>query len=150
PLLPVVFHELGHGLGFVSGVNTDGTLQLDPDIPVWAYYLFDTQQNMLWKDMSNAQRQTSTTNDPDLVWTGPRTNKQAQAWLKANNALIISAPAALAGGQEVGTAEFGPPVPASGISGSLVLVNDGVAGAGTTTDGCDTPFVNASGVNGKI
>lgn len=147
PLLPVVFHELGHGLGFTSLVSSStGAYLTAPDTPVWADYLYDTGTNMLWSAMSNGQRLTSTTDDPHLVWTGPRTNMQAGGYLKANNALIINSPAALAGAQEVGTASFGPAVPASGVTGNLVLVNDGT---GTTSDACET-LVNGAAVSGNI
>lgn len=151
PLLPVVFHELGHGLGFTANVDTTtGNYLTAPDTPIWADYLFDTQLNALWKNLSSASRASSSTSDPHLVWTGPRTNKQAGAYLKPGNALIVNTPAALAGADEVGAAQFGPAVPAAGIAGTLVLVNDGVAaaGGGTLSDGCETPFT--SNVSGKI
>src|SRR5450432_265449 len=54
PLLPVVFHELGHGLGFTANVSTANGNFLTPDPPVWADSLFDTQVNLLWKNMSSA------------------------------------------------------------------------------------------------
>jgi hypothetical protein len=147
PLLPVIFHELGHGLGFSSGVNsTDGSFFTPADPPVWASYLFDTATNQLFKAMSNGQRLTSISNDPHLVWTGPRTNKQAGANLHAGNALLINSPAGIAGAQEVGTAAFGPAVPKAGVTGNLVLVNDGV---GTATDACE-PLTNGAAVAGKI
>lgn len=147
PLLPVVFHELGHGLGFTSGVSSStGAFFAAPDTPVWADYLFDTQTNLLWKAMSNAQRLTSLTNDPHLVWTGTRTNKQAGGYLKPGNALLINSPAAIAGAQEVGFAQFGPAVPKAGVTGNLVLVNDGT---GTTTDACEA-LTNGAAVSGKI
>jgi len=114
PLLPVVFHELGHGLGFTSGIQTSitpGAYFTPADPPVWADYLFDTQAGTLLKPMSNAQRLASMTNDPHLVWTGPRTNKQAGGYLKAGNALVINSPAGIAGAQEVGFAQFGPQPP---------------------------------------
>jgi hypothetical protein len=149
PLLPVVFHELGHGLGFISGVDstTGAYAPVLPasTIPIWANYMFDTTSNMLWKDMSDVQRLASSINDPNLIWTGPRTNKQAAAYLKVSNALIIGSPPTVAGNQEVGTAQFGPAVPAGGITGTLTLVNDGTAG-GTTSDGCES----FTGFAGKI
>jgi PA domain len=121
-------------------------------MPVWADYLFDEQVGLLWRDMSDSQRMASSIKDPYLVWTGPRTNKQAGAYLQPGNALIINTPAAPAGTYEVGTAAFGSQVPAAGITGDVVLVDDGVAGvgtpSGTTTDGCESPFV--SDVSGKI
>ncbi|HKA04748.1 MAG TPA: M36 family metallopeptidase, partial [Acidimicrobiales bacterium] len=48
---------------------------------------------------------------------------------------------------DTGTAAFGPQ--AFDTSAPAVLVNDGVAG-GTTSDGCETPFVNAADVVGRI
>jgi hypothetical protein len=42
---------------------------------------------------------------------------------------------------------FSPPITLSGTSGDVVLVNDGV---GITSDGCQTPFVNAAAVAGKV
>ena len=67
---------------------------------------------------------------------------------------MVNTPASIAGVYPAGAAEFGPPLTAAGLTGDVVLVNDGV-GAGTppapsTTDGCETPFVNAAAVAGKI
>jgi hypothetical protein len=42
---------------------------------------------------------------------------------------------------------FYPTLTVGGVTGQVVLVNDGV---GTVTDGCNTPFVNAAAVLGKI
>jgi hypothetical protein len=153
PLLPVVFHELGHGLGFSAQTDTGtGNFLTPSDPPIWSNYLFDVTTQLLWKNMSSAQRLTSLTNDPGLVWVGPRTNKQAHAWLKQSTALIINSPPSFAGAQEVGTAQFGPSVPAAGVTGDLVYVNDGVIGAGMTPgtlhDGCETPY--SVSVTGKI
>ena len=155
PLLPVVFHELGHGLGFTSLIDSSSGSFLTSNPPVWAHYLYDTGASLLWINMTDAERQASALNDPKLVWTGARTNKQAAAYLEPGNALIINAPVALAGPHQVGTAAFGPVVPGVGIAEDLTLVNDGVAGvptppdpAGTVNDGCETPFANS--VSGKI
>jgi hypothetical protein len=148
PLLPVVFHELGHGLGFTSNVSTtDGTYLVppgSPDVPVLANYLFDTSFNATWKDLSAPQRLTSTTNDPFLVWTGPRTNKQAGEYLTPSSALLVNGTTTLPTPDEVGTASFGPAPPQSGVTGDLVLVDDGT---GTTSDACE-PIQND--VSGKV
>ncbi len=81
PLLPVVFHELGHGLGFISLVSTSTGAYLSSRPPIWSSYLFDEGTGQLWNAMNNAQRLTSTTNDPNLVWTGPRASKQSTKFL---------------------------------------------------------------------
>jgi hypothetical protein len=145
PLLPVVFHELGHGLGFTALVDpTTGQYETTGAIPVWVNYLFDTQLNNTWKNLTAAQRKTSSTNDPFLVWTGPRTNKQAGEYLKPSSALLVNGTTTLPTPDEVGTASFGPAPPPSGVTGDLVLVNDGT---GTTSDACE-PIQND--VSGKV
>ncbi len=59
--------------------------------------------------------------------------------------VLITAPAALAGPMSAGSASFGPTT--FSLSSNVVVVNDG---SGTTNDGCETPFVNAAAVAGKI
>jgi hypothetical protein len=147
PLLPVVFHELGHGLGFVSLYKDDGTPISTAAIPIWGYYLYDTSTSKLWKDMTNAERLASSTNDPDLVWTGPRTSKQSTKFLGKPAALIINSPAGIAGTTtNVQTAQFGPSVFQSSVTASVVLANDGT---GTTSDACEA-LTNGAAVSGNI
>jgi hypothetical protein len=71
--------------------------------------------------------------DPDLVGSVPLD--------ELPNLVTIDAPSSAAGTYEAAGAAFGPPPPADGLSGDIVLVNDGVAGAGnppgTPTDGCE-------------
>lgn len=160
-LLPVVFHELGHGLGFTSNTNTSTGAYFTSQPPVWSNYLYDTETAKLWKNMTNAERQASAINDPDLVWAGPRTNKQAAAYIQPGPALLFNSPVTLPTpnpvGSPVATAAnggFGAAIVAPGTTADFVPVNDGVLGAGTpagtATDGCETPFVNAAAVAGKI
>jgi len=59
--------------------------------------------------------------------------------------LNVSSPPAIAGAYAVGVAQFGPT--SFNLTQSLVLVNDGSA---STSDACETPFVNAAAVSGKI
>lgn len=61
----------------------------------------------------------------------------------------ITAPGAIAGVRSAGTAAFGPQT-FNIAATDVVVVNDGVVGTGTVGDGCDTPFVNAAAVAGKI
>jgi hypothetical protein len=147
PLLPVVFHEIGHGIGFTSLYSsTNGAPSTGVGTPIWGFYLFDTETNLLWKDMSNAQRQASAINDPDLVWTGPLTNAWSPVYLGPPAKAIINSPPGIAGTYDAQTAEFGASV-TTPTTGNVVLVNDGV---GTTRDGCETPFANAGAVAGNI
>jgi Zn-dependent metalloprotease len=59
--------------------------------------------------------------------------------------ITVNAPAAIAGPKLAGTAAFGPAV--FDLTENVVVVNDGV---GVGVDGCETPFVNAAAVAGKI
>jgi Zn-dependent metalloprotease len=59
--------------------------------------------------------------------------------------VLFTAPASLAGPRSAGGASFGPAT--FSVAGDVVAVNDG---SGTTIDGCETPFVNAAAVAGKI
>lgn len=159
PLLPVVFHELGHGLGFVSLYsNSNGAPLTGTDVPIWGYYLYDDEAEKYWKDMTNAERNVSKINDPHLVWTGTRTNRQAPKFLGPPAKLIVNTPAGIAGNYDAQTAEFGASVATSPVTNDVVYVDDGVIGpvdadhpaAGTVNDGCETPFANAAAVAGKI
>jgi hypothetical protein len=57
------------------------------------------------------------------------------------NIVRVNAPSSAAGTYEAAGAQFGPAPTAAGLSGSIVLVNDGV---GVTTDGCE-PFTVPAG-----
>ena len=75
----------------------------------------------------------------------PRTTLACTAFTNATQ-IVVTAPAAIAGLKSAGTAAFGPQT-FSVPSTSVVVVNDG---SGTANDGCETPFVNAADVAGKI
>lgn len=60
--------------------------------------------------------------------------------------LVVNSPASIAGTYAAGAASFGPPVPPAGLTGNVVLGDDGV-GAGN--DAC-TPLVNGAAVAGNI
>lgn len=57
----------------------------------------------------------------------------------------ITAPASIAGPRGAGSAAWGPQT--FSLSGNIVAADDGV---GVGSDGCETPFVNAAAVAGKI
>ena len=74
-----------------------------------------------------------------------RTANACTAFTNATQ-IVVTAPAAIAGLKSAGTAAFGPQT-FSIPSTSVVVVNDG---SGTANDGCETPFVNAAAVAGKL
>lgn len=90
---------------------------------------------------------------------GPRTANSCTAFTPLAATLAINSPAAIAGNYPAGFAQFGPALTPTGLTGNVVLVDDGVgnvtpptgaAGNLSVMDGCTTPFVNAAAVSGKI
>ena len=75
-LLAVVLHEFGHGLGFVSLVNADGTGVGTNGTQLSAFdqYVYDEASGQFWPAMTAAQRQTSTTDNGKLVFNSPSVN----------------------------------------------------------------------------
>jgi hypothetical protein len=76
--------------------------------------------------------------DPDLVGSVPLD--------ELPNTVTINAPSSAAGTYEAAGAAFGPAPTEAGLSGNIVLIDDGVAGTpgGTVTDGCE-PFTVPAG-----
>ena len=66
--------------------------------------------------------------------------------------LTINSPASIAQDCPAGAASFGPPLSNPGVTGNVVVGNDGEiapAPGGTTTDAC-TPLVNGAAISGNI
>lgn len=104
PLLPVVFHELAHGLGFSSLYDPATGAALTGQPPIWGSYLYDLETALTWVQMSAPQRVASAINDPDLVWAGPKTNRWGKEWLTAGRqggCVRLHAPATLSPGSSV-------------------------------------------------
>ncbi len=146
-LLPVVLHEIGHGLGFLTLTDESTGSEFNGFPSVWDHFLFDDTQGLHWNQMSNAQRMASAINCQKLVWDGAGVTARAPIYLGPKPLLHVNSPGAIAGDYAVGVATFGPTLTSGGVTGNVVLVNDGV---GTTSDGCETPFVNAGAVSGNI
>lgn len=90
---------------------------------------------------------------------GARTTNSCTAFTPLAATLAINSPAAIAGNYPAGFAQFGPALTPGGLTGDVVLVNDGVGNVTPPTgapgnlsvmDGCETPFVNAATVSGRI
>ena len=144
-LLPVVLHELGHGLGFANLVN-EATGTLNGNLPdIYSQYTLDVDTNKIWNEMTNAERQASAINTRKVSWNGINVNSQVPFVLhRGEPQLRVVAPAGL-GPFLVGPAGFGGQIVAPGITAPGELVNDGV---GVTSDGCE-PLPAGSGT-GKI
>ncbi|MCB1554396.1 MAG: peptidase [Xanthomonadales bacterium] len=151
PLLPVVFHELGHGLGFQT-FTSGSTGAFQSSFPsVWDDFLTDAISGTSWADMTtNAQRQASAISDPNLVWTGENVTNDKVLFLGPSPTLQVNSPAAIAGNYSAQPASFGTAVPPGGITGEVVAMLDTTDdGGSSTTDGCGT-VTNPGALAGKI
>ena len=152
--LNVVMHELSHGLGVAGFLNnTTGVLGSGSGLTdVYTAQAYDNVQNKRFDDpaMTNALRAEAMRTPGRTVWAGARVNREAALILDPRTLLQVTAPASAAGKFEVGFASFGPLANAANFPArSVVKVNDGVT-ASSTSDGCETPFVNAAEVAGKV
>jgi hypothetical protein len=149
-LLPVVLHELGHGLGFANFVNEGaGTLFLGFK-DVYSEYTLDVDTGKIWNAMTDAERQASAINVRKVSWNGLHVNEAVPGVLSPGEpVLLVNAPTGL-GPFFIGTAAFGAPLTPAGVSGDVALGLDAANAAGpSTTDAC-TPLTNAPAVAGKI
>jgi len=147
-LLPVVLHEIGHGLGFSSFVDNSTGENFQGFNDIFSRFLFDEDQNRSWSSMSNGQRATSAITPQEVVWNGNEVGRLAAGFLASPPLLDVTDPPALAGTEfAIGTASFGPPVDAGVIQGVVIEVNDG-SGL-SSTDGCEAA-ANGAALNGNI
>jgi hypothetical protein len=146
-LLAVVLHELGHGLNFQTFANgtTGALLSGYPDI--FSRFIYDQTTGLHWDQETNGQRAASAIVPFKLTWDGAATKFMAPNTLQFGRAALrVNAPPAIAGDFAVGLAVFGPPLSTPGVTGDVVLADDGAA---PTSDAC-TALVNGEQVAGNI
>lgn len=140
-LFSVVLHELGHGLGFASLAFSNG--QFSGGIPdIFSRNLLDLETGKNWADMTNAEREASGRNDPDLVWAGPQVTTERSDFLDNAVEMVINAPAGIAGTflVDIGS-EPDIVLDAVGVTADVV--------DGDALGGCDF-FANPAPVDGKM
>jgi hypothetical protein len=144
-LLPVLLHEIGHGLGFLTLTDESNGAYFGAMPSIWDHYLMDNVSNKHWVDMTPAERIASSLNTTHLVWDGAAVT----AWTSKTlgKRLRVLTTGAIVGDFSSGQGVFYPTPSTTGVTADVVLVADGV---GTTTDGCNTPFTNAGAIAGKI
>jgi hypothetical protein len=148
--LDVVMHEFGHGLGFQNFENeaTGGFQNGIADI--YSTFTYDNSAGKRWTQMSTAERQASGVNYGNVIFDGANTVAGAALVLGPRTAFRVSAPAAIAGDYEYGTASFGPAASPANFAGSVVLALDAADAAGPSTfDGCSA-FTNAAAIAGHV
>ncbi len=157
-LVAVMLHELGHGLGFISFVGLGDQEPLGALLggrnDIWNSFLIGDVggTELLWKDMSEAQRAASISSGA-LAWDGPAvTAGAAQLYATGAPRLSISSPGGL-GPFDGSAASFGPLVSTTPLAAELVagldLDEDGAATAYSDADAC-TPLLNGASLLGKI
>jgi hypothetical protein len=143
-LLPVLLHEMGHGLGFST--TTSGTSgNYNSGLPgLFDRFMLDVASGLHWNQNTAAQRVASAISGTGLVWDGPAGDAAAAAFLAHRPRMLVNAPGGIAGSYGCNHAAFGPQV--YSVTGNVVLVQDAVAPTG---DGCDA-IVNAAAISGNI
>ena len=137
-LVEVVVHELGHGLGFSSGVDVS-TGALDIGLAdAFTAHIYDNAMGLAWLDMSDAQRLASMRNVRHLVWTGDNAIRAAAQVLSKGAPTLTAQPVISAFVGNLGETNFGPLVKdvTTTLTGPLII--------GNPTSGC-TPLAPASG-----
>jgi len=149
-LLPVVLHELGHGLGFANAVTeATGARPLGLG-DVYSEYTLDVSTFKGWNEMTDAERAASAVNTRHVSWSGINVNRAVPKVLDRGEPIMtVSSPAGL-GPYAVGTASFGTALTSSGVSGQLALGLDPADAAGPSTGDACSPLTNAPQVAGNI
>ncbi len=145
-MLPVVLHEIGHGLGFLTLVNGSAGTEFFGSPDVYERFMLDITTGKHWDEMTDAERMASATNNGNLVWDGPAVTFKAPLTLGPRPKLIVNAPAVIAGTMAMGRASFGAELATPGLTRAIVLADDG---SGTISDACSA-LINAAQVSGEI
>jgi PA domain len=160
-LLIVLLHEFGHGLGFVGGTDpgsgaflgqttdANGNVTAPGHPSIWDSFMLDQTSGLHWTQMTDATRAASSTSG-HLVWDGPWVRGAAPGILHSGPVMTIDLPSAVARQTLSQIADFSGPVPVSGVSAAVVLVNDPPDSGGAVGHfGCSAP-TNSAGLAGKI
>ena len=140
--IEVLTHEMGHGLGFQNFTDDETGENFLGYPDQWSRFLGDNQLGKRWDQMIDFERGWSASNTPYLVWNGPNVYAEVPNVLGPTKVILVTA--GTNSGEELpfGTAAFGPPLPPTGIQGTVELADDG---AGLTT-GC-VPLVGFTAGN---
>jgi hypothetical protein len=134
-LVTVLTHEFAHGLGFQTFTNASSGVLQSGFPSIYDRFLMDGSTGKSWLQMTNAERATSALNTHKLAWDGPQVQTDVPSVLAVGIPVVkVNSPAGIAGNYDAGTASYGPLLTAGGITGNLLLANDGTA---PVTDGCE-------------
>jgi hypothetical protein len=146
-LVTVLLHEFAHGLGFSQFASVSTGAEILGQTDVYGRLLLDKTLNKTWDQMIDSERAASAINTRKVVWVGSHVTNSVPGVLAPGTPLLrVNSPAAIQGNYAVGAASFGPPVSSVGVTGAVVLADDGAA---PTADAC-SPLTNAGAVSGNI
>lgn len=145
-LLPVLLHELAHGLGFQTFTNGSTGAFLAGFPSMSDHFLLDEASALHWDVASPAQRVASAISTTGLAWDGPGVSSAAASFLTNRPRFLVNSPGGVAGSYALATASFGPALTLAGLTGNVVLADDGTP---DINDGC-TPLINPVAVAGNF
>lgn len=146
-LVAVALHEFGHGLGFSTFTSVTTGVFLSGSPSIYDRYIHDNTLNLNWHEMTNLQRVGSAINFRNVVWDGALVSGAVLSALRRGEPnLAVNSPPSIAGNYHVTTAAFGPALSTSGLTGNVILANDG---EGTPSDACE-PLINGKEISGNI
>jgi hypothetical protein len=152
-LVVVLLHELGHGLGFSSFLSRTTGNTPDGFTDPYLDNTLDASTNtpfpaLLVPPATSATRLAAIQKVDEIVWTGGNVAAAVPTTLLFGRPELDAPTLPSIDGSRYGTASFGPPIPPNGITGTVVVAQDGV---GASTDACEPLTVaSAAEVAGKI
>jgi len=136
---------------YCNGVTGDDTVAHE-----WGHAYTEYTHNLIYQWQSGALNESYSDIWGETVDVLNGTGLDSPAPLRSDNAcssfttpipvLTINTPASISGDYAAGAASFGPPLSNPGVTGDVVLADDGT---GTITDACE-PLVNAGAIAGNI
>jgi hypothetical protein len=137
-LVTILLHEFAHGLGFQTFTNGANGVLSGGFPTVYDRFLRDDTTGKLWINMTNAERAASAINNGNLVWAGPQVISDVPNVLGGTPRIHVTSPPALAGNfNNVGLADFGPPLSSPGVTAGVVGTSpaDGCTAVGGAVSG---------------
>jgi uncharacterized repeat protein (TIGR01451 family) len=104
----VLMHEFGHGLGFLTFVDSNTGLNTGGIPDVFERNLLDDTTGKLWSAMSNTERLSASVNPENEAWQGAQVTAKVSGTLNPKLVFNVDTPAGIAGVKQYGYAEFGP------------------------------------------
>lgn len=143
PLLPLVLHEMAHGLGFVQNHNLANGSGFPPYYYTFDLNVFDNTQQKFWNLMSNSEILQSAANDPNVIWKGAAVDAAKANYLRKPLRMKIAGSVQEG---EVAQAFYGALLPSTGLASMATVVSDGSA---APSEGCGA-LIDAAQVQGRI